>query len=72
MNAKTAPNLKLTEENSKKKSFWTFIKNVRYWNVYDLDQSYRNDFFFITAFKKVYMEISIVQLFFQEQKKNKS
>ena len=38
MNAKTAPNLKLTEENSKKKKgFWTFIKNVRYWNVYDLD-----------------------------------
>ena len=52
MNVKTAPNLKLTEENSKKKSFWTFIKNVRYWNVYDLDQSYRNDFFSLQPLKR--------------------
>ena len=59
MNAKTAPNLKLTEKNKKKKGFWTFNKNVRYWNVYDPDWSYRNDFFSLEPLKR-----SIVQLFF--------
>ena len=64
-NAKTVPNLKLTEKNSKKKKgFWTFNKNVRYWNAYNPDWSYRNDFFFIKTLKKVYLEISIVKLSF--------
>ena len=52
------------EFKKKKKGFWTFNKNVRYWNVYNPDWSYRNDFFFIKTFKKVYLEISIVKLSF--------
>ena len=42
-NARTVPNLKLTEKNKKKKKgFWTFNKNVRVWNVYDPDWLLRN------------------------------
>ena len=53
------------EELKKNKGFWTFNENVRYWNVHNPDWSYRiYFFFFIKAFKKVYLEISIVQLFF--------
>ena len=29
----------------KKKGFWTFNKNVKHWNVYDPDWSYRNELF---------------------------
>ena len=47
-----------------KKKVQTFNKNIKYWNVYDPDRSYRNDFFFIKTFKKVYLEMSIVKLFF--------
>ena len=47
-NEKTVPNLKLTKKNSKKKKkkgFWTFNKNVKYWNVCNPDWNYRGDFF---------------------------
>ena len=49
---KNCTKFKSYREEFKKKGFWTFNKNVRYWNVYDPDWSYRNDFFSLEPLKR--------------------
>ena len=40
------------EELKKKKGFWTFNKNVKYWNIYDPDWSYRNELFSLKPLRR--------------------
>ena len=39
----------------KKKGFWTFNKDVKYWDVYDPDWSYRNEIFKLEPLKRYRM-----------------
>ena len=38
----------------KKKGFWTINKDVKYWDVYDPDRSYRNEIFSLKPLKGRY------------------
>ena len=42
-----------------KKGFWTFHKEIKYWNVYDPDWSYKNTFFKLEPVKAANFRMKI-------------
>lgn len=53
--AKTAGSFTNIEKNSRKKVFGLLTKNVKYWDVYDPDWSYRNELFSLEPLRRYRM-----------------
>lgn len=44
-----------------KMGFWTFNKDVKYWDVYDQDWSYRNEVFKLEPLRRYRMQKIVIQ-----------